>query len=295
MLQTVDTAGVITFAFNPGEVTLTSGGTATSTLTITVPTMSPSFTSSSIQVVATDVVNKAITSTVTVPLTVNAVFNVYLNPPSTNSKVPENWSMAVGSTANFISHAGGLVVNFNNMDSVVHLIHSTDGFTNGPIEHESITVDYPGSNVIGMPASTDPGKTAGGIYSQTVAAATSQSTAQVYCHDHEGISDARTLNFNVAVATTTPANNPNATFTYINTNVLQSSCVACHNATTMSGGVNLSTYAGVSAVVLAKNASGSALYLSVVPGGDMPQGGTPLSAALVQDIKDWINNGALNN
>jgi hypothetical protein len=90
-------------------------------------------------------------------------------------------------------------------------------------------------------------------------------------------------------------NNPNATFSYINTNILQPKCVSCHNQNNQAGNVNLSSYSSVLNQVKVNSAATSPLYISVAPGGNMPQGGSPLSAGLVQDISDWINSGAKNN
>lgn len=87
--------------------------------------------------------------------------------------------------------------------------------------------------------------------------------------------------------TPTPSGpNPNATFTYINTNIINVSCVSCH------GGFN--TYSGLMAEVTASDPSSSALY-NMVNSGQMPQGGTFLTADQIGDIYDWIAAGAPNN
>jgi hypothetical protein len=79
-----------------------------------------------------------------------------------------------------------------------------------------------------------------------------------------------------------------------------SSCAGapCHNPGTQKG-VVFSTQANayktlVPKYVTAGNASVSKLYQDL-NGGKMPQGEPKLSAALIQDVKNWINAGAKND
>jgi hypothetical protein len=210
---------------------------------------------------------------------------------------PENWSVPVGSIVSFISHSEGLVFRINNMDtSAAHLIHSSGG----PIPHESETAKYPGTTIIGLPPSADRGKTAGGVYSNTVAAGSTTLVSQLYCHLHEAAAQNRTFQFNVPVVPVTPppsgSGNANAKYSYINANILQERCISCHSSTLASGGVNLSSYSNVSKVVIQGDATVSSLYQVVaLPDPLMPLGSAPLSADQVQDIKDWINDGAQND
>jgi hypothetical protein len=306
---TLDPGQGITFALASPTVTLAPNGMGTVNLTVHVSTMSPSFVSQSIHIDGVSA-DGSVTSSTTLPITVNAVFDIFMDGPVTAGKAaPENWSLAVGSDTKFISHTGGLLLRFNNMDGEVHLVHSSNGQNGLPVPHESLTVPYTGTKTIGLPASTDPLKTAGGIYMVTVAASTATSLAQVYCHQHEGGGESRTLQFNqpvVAVVSTTPIVNANATFTYINANILQPKCVACHSGTSPSGNVDLSSYSAVLNVVVKNNAAISPFLVSIEnPNPQMPAGGTKaapspgsgtaLSAALVQDVSDWINLGAQNN
>jgi hypothetical protein len=98
--------------------------------------------------------------------------------------------------------------------------------------------------------------------------------------------------------------------------IISASCSAkCHTATTLSGGLNMSTEAeaftnltmGTSTeagcgemYVVANNASKSLFYQKVVGGATlpttcgvkMPKTGTALTAAQQTTIEDWINGGA---
>lgn len=96
----------------------------------------------------------------------------------------------------------------------------------------------------------------------------------------------------VATATTSATVDP-ATFTWIQANVLPQ-CTACHGTALQYAGLNFTTYAGVKAAVVANNANSSPFYTSI-NSGSMPQGGSKLPAATITNIRNWINNGALNN
>ena len=81
----------------------------------------------------------------------------------------------------------------------------------------------------------------------------------------------------------------------------QNSCVGCHGG---NGGLSLGTYAslmrgGVSGqAVIPSDADNSLLYRKVdgfSAGDRMPQGGARLDQDLIDMIRDWINEGALDN
>jgi hypothetical protein len=88
-------------------------------------------------------------------------------------------------------------------------------------------------------------------------------------------------------------NTSTVTFATVIVPILQNSCTGCHNANTTSGGINLSTFAGVS--VVAKNGK---LYGAVahatgfVP---MPSTNSSLSLCEISQIKKWIDNGVKND
>jgi hypothetical protein len=91
--------------------------------------------------------------------------------------------------------------------------------------------------------------------------------------------------------------------------IFNANCIGCHGG---SGGlyltagqsygnlVNVRALAGCTTEmrVLPENAASSVLYKRIsgtACGDQMPRGGNPLSAADIQKIVDWINQGALNN
>lgn len=94
--------------------------------------------------------------------------------------------------------------------------------------------------------------------------------------------------------TSPPTTGPAVSFSATIQPLLSTSCVGCHGT---SGGVTLSSYSGVSAVVSPGNAAGSLIYKAVTGNGvpKMPLVGANLSATQIQAIADWINQGALNN
>ena len=95
-----------------------------------------------------------------------------------------------------------------------------------------------------------------------------------------------------ASATTMAAGNTSL-FSYVNANIIVPNCVKCHGGASVSGGVNLNSYAGVRAALIAGNAASSKLFTEV-NSGQMPPAG-PLSALQITAIQNWINAGALNN
>ncbi len=84
-----------------------------------------------------------------------------------------------------------------------------------------------------------------------------------------------------------------ATFSSINSKILQPRCVSCHGS---SAGVTLSSYAQVIATAVSVgNPTSSKLYTSTASGGSMPLGGTKLNATELKAVSDWITAGAANN
>lgn len=90
-----------------------------------------------------------------------------------------------------------------------------------------------------------------------------------------------------------------ATFSSIQTNILNKSCISCHNATDLQGSLDLSTYAKVTqstSIVNTSSPSSSKLYTRVKNTAPlMPKNGSALADADTQVILDWITAGALNN
>lgn len=80
--------------------------------------------------------------------------------------------------------------------------------------------------------------------------------------------------------------------TYQNTAkaILDNACVQCHNASQANGGIRLHNYTNASSVAL----SGRMIIRMTSSGSPMPPSGN-LPDAIVQDIMDWIDDGALEN
>jgi mono/diheme cytochrome c family protein len=94
--------------------------------------------------------------------------------------------------------------------------------------------------------------------------------------------------------TPTPAGTPaNATFTYINSNILKPRCAGCHGS---AGGVSYASYASATAAksVIKGNPESSGLY-TTTKSGSMPTSGAKLTATETELIRVWILNGAPNN
>jgi mono/diheme cytochrome c family protein len=87
---------------------------------------------------------------------------------------------------------------------------------------------------------------------------------------------------------------PEVTFTQLNQDIIQPKCISCHSASADSGGVDLGSYAGVAAQVVAGNPAQSTLYLQV-ESGQMPKGGPALSESELAEVYNWIAQGAQND
>lgn len=99
----------------------------------------------------------------------------------------------------------------------------------------------------------------------------------------------------VASATTLATTSADAKFSWIKENVIKNSCLGCHSDSNRSGGFSFSTYSGVMAAVRANNSAGSRFYKSIME-GKMPKTGFPVPTTVQREnIRLWIENGALNN
>lgn len=83
------------------------------------------------------------------------------------------------------------------------------------------------------------------------------------------------------------------TFASINTLIIRTKCLGCHNSNNSAGGVSYGTYAQLLNTVQPGNLNASSLYVRTA-NGTMPPG-QPLSANEVSAIQMWITNGAPNN
>jgi mono/diheme cytochrome c family protein len=96
-----------------------------------------------------------------------------------------------------------------------------------------------------------------------------------------------------ATATTQAAPANTSTYSYISLNILGPNCVVCHTANLALGNVRYDSYTATRATVSAGNANGSRLYTEMISGRMPP--GAPLTTLQENQIRDWINAGALNN
>lgn len=75
--------------------------------------------------------------------------------------------------------------------------------------------------------------------------------------------------------------------------IIQNNCQGCHSGNLPSGGIDLSTYEGVSAVANSGQLFGAIAYETGF--SPMPQGAAPLPECTIEQIKSWIDAGAPNN
>lgn len=83
-------------------------------------------------------------------------------------------------------------------------------------------------------------------------------------------------------------------FSSIMANIIGPRCLACHDSTQRTGGVVLQDYNSVMLRVVRGDAESSDLY-DEVEKNDMPASGGPLTFEQKESIRQWINQGALNN
>lgn len=91
-------------------------------------------------------------------------------------------------------------------------------------------------------------------------------------------------------------------FSSLEAQIFTPKCVKCHNPTKSSGGVDLSSWESVRqvdgahdhAIVEPGKATESHLYTQIAS-GNMPPTGTKCSPSEIQAVRDWIDQGALNN
>ena len=82
--------------------------------------------------------------------------------------------------------------------------------------------------------------------------------------------------------------------------LLERRCIKCHGGEFPSEGLNLESYEGLmagsqnGAVVIAGDANNSLLFEQIAS-GEMPKRGSDLTTEQIEIIRQWINEGALNN
>ena len=82
------------------------------------------------------------------------------------------------------------------------------------------------------------------------------------------------------------------TFSAIQKNIIQPSCLKCHNGPDSIA--DLSTYDAVMAYVSPSNPNTSDFY-TLIDSGSMPKRAAKLSQEAINSVKSWILKGALNN
>lgn len=94
-------------------------------------------------------------------------------------------------------------------------------------------------------------------------------------------------------ATAKAADSTTVTFSQVNQNVFQSSCVSCHSGSGSPAGVDLSTFDGVSGQVVPGSPQQSKIYQEISDGKMPPTGALPQDQ--IQQVSDWITAGAKND
>lgn len=91
----------------------------------------------------------------------------------------------------------------------------------------------------------------------------------------------------------TSCNAANYTFAAVIKPLIENKCQGCHNPNSLGGGIDLSTYAGIKSAATSGTLYGSISWASGY--SQMPQGGSKMSDCEIQQVKAWIDAGALNN
>ncbi len=225
---------------------------------------------------------------------VNPIFEIFINAGNALNTVL--WStdlidpgtgVAKKQDVAFSSHVGGVTVRFINMDPKgPHIVHGA-----GLIPHQNTGTRL---RSLATGAVNPPGQTYIDAYEVKVTSTAANGSGGYYLHDAESSAKSGKISFNIdGTAVKPPVVDPTATYTKMFTTILQPKCVGCHSTANPMGAVDLSTFAKVSGSVVPFNAASSSLYTSVL--SNMSLGGTPLTPTEKDLIKNWINNGALNN
>ena len=89
-------------------------------------------------------------------------------------------------------------------------------------------------------------------------------------------------------------NSATITFSSIKSDVMQNACMNCHNGPLAAGAnIDLSTYGSTLGYITPGSPSSSTFYTDL-QSGRMPLGGS-LSSSQIQEVSDWIMNGAPND
>lgn len=75
--------------------------------------------------------------------------------------------------------------------------------------------------------------------------------------------------------------------------IMDNKCVGCHNAASLGGNVDLSSYAGIKAAAVSGKLYGSVTWSNGISA--MPKGGVKMPSCEIVQIKKWIDAGTPNN
>jgi len=75
--------------------------------------------------------------------------------------------------------------------------------------------------------------------------------------------------------------------------IMDNKCVGCHNAASLGGNVDLSSYAAIKASAISGKLYGSIVWTAGISA--MPKGGAKIPDCEIKQIKKWIDAGTLNN
>lgn len=92
---------------------------------------------------------------------------------------------------------------------------------------------------------------------------------------------------------TTPAAGNTNSYQYISANILRPNCLSCHGGGVNAAGISFANYNSTRNTVSPGNANGSTMFNSIVAGRMPPSGA--LSALQIQQLRTWIDSGALDN
>jgi len=217
----------------------------------------------------------------------NADFSFYSDAAATQPIASINLpDVTPGSTSTFTVY----VKNISSADEIL-----ASGASTLPSSVGTLSLTFDGQNQKTLAANAvsrlvgtlnAPISAAAGTVNFTVAINASAATVQVNTTTTSTTATAATT------LTTTPTSTAsNVSYASVIQPIFNQLCITCHGS---SGGVTLSSYAATlsSGTVVAGNAVNSRLYQSVAS-GTMTR--YVSSAAQIQSIADWINQGALNN
>jgi plastocyanin len=143
-----------TITANPASVDLTAGGSATTQITVKIPTDSSALNPD----LKIDLGGSA-------PMSVDSTFNV-ANQVTVTIQPGTGTGVHAGLPQTLKIHAGTMII-FHNGDTIQHVIHAAGG-----IDHENTSLGMPGTDYKVTPTGD----------------------ATWYCHDHEGTSQTRIVN-----------------------------------------------------------------------------------------------------